>query len=200
VPYNGIAFSGVLFNGVPHGGYHTEGYGSGGHVDAYIYFDDMTGSGDSKLSGRQNGFEITDFSFDVTNKSTIGSATGSARGGKAEFKTFTIKKTVDASSAAFFKNSCAGVHYKNVIIQMRKAGGDKTSKIYLEYRFSTVFTTQVSWSGPGDETPKETITFEYGAVKVNYTPQTQSGASTIAQVPYPKSTSLSTAPCMWCPQ
>jgi YD repeat-containing protein len=203
VPYNGIAYTGNLLNGVgvPRGGYHTEGYGSGGHVDAYIYFGDMTGSGDSKPNGRQKGFEIKDWGFEVTNKSTIGSATGGAGSGKAEFGEFTITKAADASSAEFFKNCCAGAHYKNVTIAMRKAGGggEKSGQPYLEYRFGTVFTTKVSWSH-SDDGPTESITFVYGQLKINYSPQTQTGDSSIGQFPYPKSTKVSTAPCMWCPE
>jgi YD repeat-containing protein len=203
VPYNGIAYCGVPFNGIPRGGYHTEGYGSGGHVDAYIWFDDMGGTADSKYNGsRPKGFEIKDWSFEVTNKSTIGSATGGAGGGKAEFGEFTITKTADKSSAEFFKNCCAGAHYKTVTLQVRKAGGsgEKSGKPYLVYKFSTVFTTKISWSGAGDEAPEENITFVYGAMKIDYTPQTESGPSTIAQLPYPKNASVSTAPCMWCPE
>jgi type VI secretion system secreted protein Hcp len=210
VPYNGIAFSGIPFNGIPRGGYHTEGYGSGGPVDAFIWFDDMTGSGvkgetrDSNYgSSSQKAFEIKDFSFDVTNKNTIGSATGGAGSGKAEFNEFTITKNADASSAEFFKNCCAGAHYKTVVIQMRKAGGDKSSnsKPYLVYEFGTVFTTKVSWSHQGDDMPKETITFVYGKLQMKYTPETHTGSSTIAQLPYPKSTSLvSSGSCIWCPE
>jgi hypothetical protein len=34
------------------------------------------------------------------------------------------KKKVDTASPNFFKNTATGSHYKNVTIQMRKAGGD----------------------------------------------------------------------------
>jgi hypothetical protein len=49
--------------------------------------------------------------------------------------------------------------------------------------------------------PKETITFVYGKLQMKYTPETHTGSSTIAQLPYPKSTSLvSSGSCIWCPE
>ena len=124
-------------------------------------------------------FEIRDFSFGVENPTTIGSATGGAGAGKAKFNEFTIKKTVDSASPAFFKNCVTGAHYKTVTLTMRKAGGDSESsgQVFLKYSFSTVFTTKIDWSGPGDEGPEEQITFVYGALGITYTPQNTDGSA-----------------------
>src|SRR5262245_58688834 len=54
--------------------------------------------------------EIKDFSFGVENP-TIGSATGGAGAGKIKFNEFTIKRTTDSASPAFFVNSPAGASY-----------------------------------------------------------------------------------------
>jgi type VI protein secretion system component Hcp len=79
------------------------------------------------------------------------SATGGAGAGKIKFKEFTVKKTTDSASPAFFKTCVKGEHYKKVVIEMRKAGGDPQSagKPFLQYKFDTVFTTKVAPSGPG---------------------------------------------------
>ena len=118
-------------------------------------------------------FEIKDFSFGVEHPTTIGSATGGAGSGKAEFQEFTITKTTDKSSPAFFKNCVTGAHYKTVTLAMRKAGGDPVSagKPFLSFKFGTVFTTKIDWSGPGDEGPEESITFVYGSLEVAYNAQ-----------------------------
>jgi len=122
-------------------------------------------------------FEIKDFSFDVENPSTIGSATGGAGAGKAKFNEFNITKLTDAASPAFFRNCVAGAHYKKVTLAMRKSGGSPTSagQPFLQYRFGTVFTTKVSWDGPGDEGPTEKITFVYGTLEVEYAAQKPDG-------------------------
>jgi type VI secretion system secreted protein Hcp len=124
-------------------------------------------------------FEIKDFQFGVENPTTIGSATGGAGAGKIKFNEFTIKKTTDSASSSFFKNCCAGAHYATVVVEMRKAGGDPATagKPFLRFSFSTVFTTKIDWSGPGDEGPEESITFVYGKLGVTYWPQTGTGAS-----------------------
>jgi type VI secretion system secreted protein Hcp len=160
-------------------------------VDAFIWFESQSGMMDVEgetlddfyKKGGQGGaakgaFEIKDFSFGVENPTTIGSATGGAGAGKIKFNEFTIKKTTDKSSPAFFKNCCAGAHYKTVIIAMRKSGGDPNSsgKEFLRFKFDTVFTTKIDWSGPGDEGPEESITFVYGKLGVKYI--VQSGAGT----------------------
>ena len=54
---------------------------------------------------------ILDFSFGIENPTTIGSATGGAGAGKIKFNEFTIKKTTDSASPAFFGNAESGSHY-----------------------------------------------------------------------------------------
>jgi type VI secretion system Hcp family effector len=137
----------------------------------------MKTTGTNALAKKFGAFEIKDFSFGVENPTTIGSATGGAGSGKIKFNEFTIKKTSDTASPFFFKNCCAGAHYKTVYIDMRKAGGaaEGAGKRFLRFRFETVFTTKIEWSGPGDEGPEEQITFVYGKLGVVYWPQEQTG-------------------------
>jgi type VI secretion system secreted protein Hcp len=156
-------------------------------VDAFIWFepaisDMMQPAGETKDSKYSKttpnpAFEIKDFSFGVENPTTIGSATGGAGAGKIKFNEFTIKKSSDKASPAFFKNCCAGAHYSTVTIEMRKAGGDPgtSGKGFMRFKFDTVFTTKIDWSGPGDEAPEETITFVYGKLGVMYWEQTAEG-------------------------
>jgi type VI secretion system secreted protein Hcp len=153
-------------------------------VDAFIWFDSdlptaaIKGtSQDAVFPGSKGWFEIKDFSFGVENPTTIGSATGGAGAGKIKFNEFTIKKTSDVNSPTFFKNCATGAHYKTVTLALRKAGGSSTTAggAYLVYRFDTVFTTKVGWSGPGDEGPEESITFVYGSINITYRPQNTDG-------------------------
>jgi len=157
-------------------------------VDAFLYFY----SKDSKFQPvgetqddtykKYLAFEIKDFSFGIENPATLGSATMGAGGGKANFNEFTVKKSTDSASAIFFRNCCSGLHYKNAIIAVRKAGGmtnaageSVAGKPYLFFAFGTVFTTKVEWSGPGDEGPEESITFVFGQIGIRYLPQDDDG-------------------------
>src|SRR5215510_14877020 len=142
-------------------------------VDAFITFEKAGGGAEPA------GFEIKDFSFGIENPTTIGSATGGAGAGKIKFNEFTIKKTTDKASPTFFKNCCAGAHYKTVVIEMRKAGRNSAAagKEFLRFKFDTVFTTKIDWSGPGDEGPEESITFVYGKLGIKYLQQTSEGGT-----------------------
>src|SRR5438552_3455385 len=102
-------------------------------VDAFIWFDHTGAAGMLSVEGETQddyfkktkpspAFEIKEWSFDVENKSTIGSATSGAGGGKAEFHEFSISKLVDKASPKFFQNCVAGAHYKTVSLAIRKAG------------------------------------------------------------------------------
>jgi type VI secretion system secreted protein Hcp len=153
-------------------------------VDAFIWFDSESPvtaikgtSQDTVFPASKGWFEIKDFSFGVENPTTIGSATTGGGTGKIKFNEFTIKKTSDVNSPAFFKNCASGVHYKTVTLALRKAGGSSATAggAYLVYRFDTVFTTKVAWSGPGDEGPEESITFVYGSINITYRPQNTDG-------------------------
>ena len=147
-------------------------------VDAFIWFkSSRLGSaleGDTKdeIFSKEKAFEIKDFSFGIENPTTIGSATGGAGAGKIKFNEFTIKRTTDKASPLFFKNCCVGAHYDTVTIAIRKAGGSAATpdREYLRFSFSTVFTTKIDWSGPGDEGPEESITFVFGKLAVKFTP------------------------------
>jgi type VI secretion system secreted protein Hcp len=154
-------------------------------VDAFIWFE-SPGSGQAPVGETQdarysqkNAFEIKDFNFGIENPTTVGSAAKGAGAGKIKFNEFVIKKTTDLASPCFFKNSCIGAHYANVIIEMRKAGGTATAsgKPYLRFKFGTVFTTKISWNGPGEEAPEEEITFVYGQFGVCYVQQDEKGQS-----------------------
>ena len=134
-------------------------------IDAFITFEIVS------MGSVPEAFEIKDFSFGVENPTTIGSATGGAGTGKIKFNEFTIKKTSDKSSPAFFKNCCAGAHYKTVTVSMRRTDREAASREFLRFKFDTVFTTKIDWSGPGDEGPEESITFVYGKLGIRFTPE-----------------------------
>jgi len=155
-------------------------------IDAFIFF--VAGKPEQQVKGetsddffaKKKAFEITEFSFDIENPATIGSATGGAGGGKTKFNEFTIKKKTDSASPLFFKNCCSGCHYKTAVISVRKAGSamDSTGEPFLSYEFQWTFTTKIEWSGPGDEGPEETIVFSYSVLGIKYRRQGADGTLT----------------------
>jgi type VI secretion system secreted protein Hcp len=158
-------------------------------VDSFIYFTPNAGTtqpdGETsdKYFSTKKAFEIKEFSFDVENPASIGSATKGAGSGKVKFNEFTIKKTTDWASTIFFKNCVTGAHYAKVVVAIRKSGGSTAvaGMPFLEYCFSTVFATKMEWSGPGDEGPEESITFAYGKLGIFYRKQKADGSLDVAK-------------------
>jgi type VI secretion system secreted protein Hcp len=120
--------------------------------------------------------EIADFSFGIHNTVTLGSATGGAGTGKAQFNEFKVTKSVDKSSPTLFKAVGTGVHFPAVQLYLRKAGAGDPSTVYLAYEFQVVFVSEIDWSGSsGDDTPSEVVTFVYGALDIAYHAQNTDG-------------------------
>jgi type VI secretion system secreted protein Hcp len=126
-------------------------------------------------------FDLKSFSLDVENPCSIGSGGGGGGTGRAKLNPFKVTKWTDNCSPSLFKACCVGGHYGKACIVVRKAGSSAdTSKAagmeYLRYSFYVVFVTNIEWSGDsGDELPGDTVTFAYGAMQIEYFPQTQKG-------------------------
>jgi len=117
------------------------------------------------ISGDGPGGKIVCHSFRRGGTVQRDSATGGAGAGKVRFNEFTIKKTTDKASPAFFKAVATGAHFNSVVIEVYRTQADakgvkKTSegKPFLTFKFTTVFTTKIDQVGGGDR-PMEEITF-----------------------------------------
>jgi type VI secretion system secreted protein Hcp len=130
---------------------------------------------------KNKAFELKSFSLDVENPTSIGSAGGGAGTGKAKLNPFKVTKWTDNCSPSLFRTCCCGGHYKKAYIVVRKAGqagakGKGAGTEYIRFTFTMVFVTNIEWSGDsGDELPGETVTFAYGAMKMEYWPQKAGG-------------------------
>lgn len=155
-------------------------------IDAFVQFNGE-GAAAQQLNGetqdktmaalKPTPFDISEWSFGITQTVSIGSATGGAGAGKVSFDPFTIKKVLDKSSPFFFSTLCTGGHYKTVNLLVRKSGvqAKKSGGIYFEIDFYMAFITKIDWSH--DETaPTEEITFDYGAMRIAYKKQTPDGS------------------------
>ena len=124
-------------------------------------------------------FDLSNWSFGVTQEVNVGSGSGGIGAGKVVFDSFKVTKAIDKASQSFFKTCCSGGHYKDAILLVRKAGsgaGGKTSgEPYLKFEFKMVFVSNISWAN-AEPAPTEDITFDYGALQIAYSPQKPDGA------------------------
>jgi type VI secretion system Hcp family effector len=123
-----------------------------------------------------NLFEVEDWNFDVEQTLNIGSQSSGAGAGKITFNAFSITRKIDLASPTFFQMACSGQAFQQVGLAFRKsAGGSATSgQVYLRFDFKLVAVKTIGWSHD-DESPKETVTFEYGGLQVRYAQQAASG-------------------------
>ena len=121
-------------------------------------------------------FDLQNWSFGISQDVNIGSASGGVGAGKVNFDPFKVTKAIDKSSPSFFGTMCQGGHFESAKLMVRKAGAvaGQSGGIYLQFDFLLVFVTNISWSH-GDPAPTEEITFEYGALQVNYHEQAKQG-------------------------
>jgi type VI secretion system secreted protein Hcp len=156
-------------------------------ADNFLWFQDAASGGNlsdaaTKPQGEtqdnwfkpKGALECLSVTFGVSQAETTGSGTTGAAAGKAKFDEFTIEKYVDLASVPLYNACVAGAHYPTVMLANRKAGGSQL--IYLQYAFRMVFVTSISWSGGGgEEAPKETIKFKFGAMGIQYVRQKPDG-------------------------
>jgi type VI secretion system secreted protein Hcp len=121
-------------------------------------------------------FELQTWTFSAANPASIGSATMGAGSGKATFEPFTVTKNIDIASPFLFKTCCAGGHYDELTLWIRKAGQDTKSAggPYLQWKFAMAFISKLTWTH-GDPMPTEEVTFVYGAVQFSYKVQQKTG-------------------------
>ena len=120
-------------------------------------------------------FEVEDFSFDIEQTLNIGSQSSGAGAGKVTFNPFSITRKIDQLSPILFERACSGTPFQRVGLGARKsAGGNTSGIIYLTFIFKLVAVKTMSYAYD-DESPKETVTFEYGAVQITYAKQKPDG-------------------------
>jgi type VI secretion system Hcp family effector len=125
---------------------------------------------------KNGALECLSVTFGVSQAQTAGSGTGGASAGKAKFEEFSISKYVDKASVPLFVACVAGAHFPTVMLVNRKPGG--SNLLYLQYIFRQVFVTNISWDGGGgEENPKESIKFKFGAMGIQYIQQKADGSA-----------------------
>jgi type VI protein secretion system component Hcp len=118
-------------------------------------------------------FEITKFTFKVEGADAAEGG-GPNTKGKGKFGAFSIDKVVDAATVPLYKACTQATIFPSICLAIRKVGGDFL--IYMEYIFRYNQITGIDWDGgAGSERPKETITFSFKAMGLQYVAQKPDG-------------------------
>ena len=121
-------------------------------------------------------FEVDDYSFDIQQTLNIGSQSSGAGAGKVTFNPFSITRRIDCASPTLFQMSCSGTPFQLVGLGLRKSSGGAASGVMvLAFTFKLVAVKTISYVHD-DEAPKETVTFEYGGLCIQYAQQKPDGS------------------------
>jgi type VI secretion system Hcp family effector len=116
--------------------------------------------------------EVTDFGFGVSMPVTTSrSDGGGATVGRANFDVFTCSKNIDTATTSLVDYCCKGTAIKRIVLHLYRQGeGSDTAGVvkYAMVVFGSCVITKVGISGGGEELPKESLEFNYGACEYIY--------------------------------
>jgi type VI secretion system secreted protein Hcp len=123
-----------------------------------------------------NIFEVDDYSFEIAQTLNIGSHSSGTGAGKVTFNPFRITRKIDKASPVLFQMACSGTAFQTVALVLRKSAGASSSGVaFLKFTFKLVAVKTIAYA-KSDESPKETVTFEYGGLVIEYWQQKPDGS------------------------
>jgi len=140
-------------------------------------------AGDPKIDGESTSvvpgktdkdpaIEISDYGFGVSMPVTTSrSDGGGATVGRANFDVFTCSKGIDTSTTSLVTYCCKGTAIPKIVLHLFRAGeGSEASGVvkYAMVVFQFCVITKVAITGSGEELPKESLEFNYGACEYQY--------------------------------
>jgi len=140
--------------------------------NAYLLFKT---SGDPKILGEStsdiaNGkgaIEVSDYGFGVSMPVTSSrSDGGGATVGRANFDVFTCSKSIDTTTPRLVQYCCKGTAVPKIVLHLYRQGQGTDASGVVKYAmvvFQFCVITKVAITGSGEELPKESLEFNYGA-------------------------------------
>jgi type VI secretion system secreted protein Hcp len=130
--------------------------------------------GESTNSNHLNQIDLLSWSLGIAGGSSAASCAGShSSAGGVSGDQLTVVKYVDKASPPIMIGAAGGSNLGKVTLTVSKVSNGTTTD-YLVYTFTNTVTTGVQWLSGGGQ-PEEQVTFDYGAIQVNYSPQNPDG-------------------------
>jgi type VI secretion system secreted protein Hcp len=138
----------------------------------------ITGSGSPAGHGA-NSIEVYSWSWGVSRPSGTAGVGSGAKKGRASVHDLVITKSTDQSTPALWRACASGQHYGTVRLYLDEPSSASTGAVgggygtYLTITLTNAFIASDTLSGTvgsgSQESPKETITFEFGQSAMNWT-------------------------------
>jgi type VI secretion system secreted protein Hcp len=142
-------------------------------TDMFIKIDDF--KGECTDAKHKDEIEVLSWSWGMTQSGTSHAGPGSGAG-KVQVQDITFVKQVDKATPNLIKLCCSGKHFSKARLTIRKAGG--TAVEYVKLELSDGLVSGISYTNKqGDEQLTENVTLNFASFKLEYTPQTATGAA-----------------------
>jgi type VI secretion system secreted protein Hcp len=145
--------------------------------DAFLKVEGV--EGESLDDKHKNWIEILSFSSGANQPaSATRSSSGGATAERVDLHDFSIVKALDKASPKLFEACCTGKHFKEVKIELCRAGESKVK--YMEYKLEEAIVSSIRPGGSSkgaEALPLEEVSFNYGKIKLTYTQQKRSDGS-----------------------
>ncbi|HEY6226991.1 MAG TPA: type VI secretion system tube protein Hcp [Verrucomicrobiae bacterium] len=143
-------------------------------VDIFLKITEIPG--ESTDAVHKDEIDISSYSFGMSNSTTI----GGAGTGRVTFKDISLTKRVDKSSPLLMLDCAKGQRIPEAIITLAKSGADKPID-FLRITLTDAFVTSVASSAAaGDDSPTESVSFNFAKIKFEYYQQHPDGSVTLA--------------------
>jgi type VI secretion system Hcp family effector len=145
-------------------------------LNAYLKIDGI--QGDSTVTGEEGAIKIEAFEFSAT--AATDANTGLASG-KRQFSPIVIQKHVDGATVGLMRAFLSGRAVRTAEVDFRRAEmpGQPPSE-YLKIQMDDIIVSSYSLGGHGGGEPTEQISFNFGALKVEFTGTTANGGTNTA--------------------
>jgi type VI secretion system secreted protein Hcp len=131
--------------------------------------------GESTAIDHKDEIEIYSYSFGINNTTVV--ASGGISGGKAVFRDLSLTKRVDKSSPPLMLACAQGKHLAEAILTIQRSGGADKPSNFMRITLTDVIVSSISSAGAaGGDVPQESISFNYGKIKIEYFQQLGDGS------------------------
>jgi type VI secretion system secreted protein Hcp len=141
-------------------------------VDMFLKIEGIKGeSADHKHAGE---IEVLSWSWGMNQTGTTHTGSGGGAG-KANVQDVSITKYVDRSTPILLKHCVAGIHIKEMLLTVRKAGGKPLEYVKLKMKDALVSGLHTAGTG-SDERLTEQVTLNFAMFELEYVPQKADGS------------------------
>jgi type VI secretion system secreted protein Hcp len=141
-------------------------------ADIFLKLDGI--AGESLDDKHRNEIEVESFSWGVSQSGTLAFGSGGGEG-KAQFQDFHFTTGASKASPALFKACATGVHLKEAVLTVRKAGDDRPLDYYF-VKMNDVLVSSYQSGGHGGANPTESLSLNFAKIEFSFAPQKPDGS------------------------